>query len=77
MHRDQRAQDEPQAKQARLEIEQSLSELSKLKQHQTVLASEIDKLKNHKAELNKAIVGDNHFLLLWLTMTDALSKFAP
>ncbi|TIC20046.1 hypothetical protein E3Q13_00797 [Wallemia mellicola] len=53
--RDQRAQDEPQAKQARLEIEQSLSELSKLKQHQTVLATEIDKLKNHKAELNKAI----------------------
>ncbi|TIC07790.1 hypothetical protein E3Q16_00291 [Wallemia mellicola] len=42
-------------KQARLEIEQSLSELSKLKQHQTVLATEIDKLKNHKAELNKAI----------------------
>ncbi|EOR01012.1 SUMO-conjugating enzyme ubc9 [Wallemia ichthyophaga EXF-994] len=53
--REQRAQDEPQAKQARVEMEQALSELSRLKQHQTVLASEIDKLKNHKGELNKAI----------------------
>ncbi|TIA89448.1 hypothetical protein E3P99_02075 [Wallemia hederae] len=53
--RDQRAQDEPQTKQARLDIEQSLAELGKLKQHQTILANELEKLKAHKTELNKAI----------------------